>query len=382
MEVSKKIKKIFINFFLITFFILSYIYVTPQITNAQQSVPKEEKMEAVITSIKDVKIIKINGKDQLYQKLELQIKEGRLKDKKVTVENGNLPVTNIREYEKGDKVVLTASKDFKGKDTFYITDYVRRGSLYLLFAIFAGLTIVIGGKRGIASLLGMGLSFGIIFLFILPQISNGKDPIMVSIIASLFIIPITFFLSHGINRKTTIAVLGTLVALIFTGLLANYFVDASRLTGFASEEASFLQAAKPGLVNIQALILAGIIIGVLGILDDITIAQAGIVYQLKETSPKIEYRELYGRAMNIGKDHIASMVNTLVLVYTGAALPLLLLFINNPQPFSQVINLEILAEEIVRTLVASIGLILAVPVTTILAVFAIELERTLKESKE
>jgi uncharacterized membrane protein len=381
MIIMKKINLFIFNILLFALFTLFNVS-NPSAVNAQQSAQNEEKMEATITSIKDVKIIEVNGKDQLYQKLELLINNGRLKDKKVIVENGKLPVTNIREYEKGDKVVITVSKDINGKDTFYITDYVRRGSLYLLFAIFAGLTILIGGKRGIASLFGMGLSFGIIFLFILPQISNGKDPIMVSIIASLFIIPITFFLSHGINRKTTIAVLGTLVALIFTGVLANYFVDASRLTGFASEEASFLQAAKPGLVNIQALILAGVIIGVLGILDDISIAQAGVVYQLKETSPNIEYKELYRRAMNIGKDHIASMVNTLVLVYTGAALPLLLLFINNPQPFSQVINLEIIAEEIIRTLVASIGLILTVPITTAFAVFAIELERTIKESKE
>lgn len=363
------IRKIVLTTF---FFIL--LFISPQIVSAQQNIPKEEKMEAVVTSIKEEKQIEVmDGKKQLYQKLELRVTKGKLKDKMITIENGKLPVVNLRKYQVGEELVITGSKDMEGKDVFYINDYVRRGSLLWLFAIFVGLTVIIGGKRGLASLLGMVLSFLIIFLYILPQISAGSDPITVSIIASLFIIPITFYLSHGINKKTTFAVVGTLIALIITGMLANFFVDFARLTGFASEEASFLQAAKPGLVNIQALILAGIIIGVLGILDDITIAQAGVVYQLKDTSPNLRFGELYSRAMDIGKDHIASMVNTLVLVYTGAALPLLLLFINNPQPFSDIINYEIIAEEIVRTLVASIGLILAVPITTFITALLIDI---------
>src|SRR3990167_3548556 len=202
----------------------------------------------------------------------------------------------------------------------------------------------------------MGLSFFVIFTFVLPQILSGKDPIFIAITASLFIIPISFYLSHGLNRKTTAAVIGTIIALVVTGILANVFVDAARLTGFASEEAAFLQQAKPDLINIRGLLLAGIIIGVLGVLDDITVSQSAIVFQLKEANPRIRFDELYMRAMDVGQDHISSMVNTLILVYTGAALPLLLLFIDNPHPFSEVINYEIIADEVVRTLVGSIGL--------------------------
>jgi len=183
----------------------------------------------------------------------------------------------------------------------------------------------------------------------------------------LFIIPITFYLSHGFNKKTTVAVGGTVIALIITGILAGIFVEAAKLTGFASEEAGFLQVAKQGLVNIKGLLLAGIIIGVLGVLDDVTVSQSAIVFQLKQANAKIKAGELYKRAMDVGKDHISSMVNTLVLVYTGAALPLLLLFIDNPHPFSEVVNYEIIADEIVRTLVGSIGLVLAVPITTLIA---------------
>jgi uncharacterized membrane protein len=229
--------------------------------------------------------------------------------------------------------------------------------------------VLIGKKQGLASIGGMLFSFFVIFTFVLPQISSGNNPITVAIIASFFMIPVTFYLSHGLNKKTTIAMIATLMTLIITGLLASFFIEASNLTGFASDEAAFVEAAMPGFINMQGLLLAGIIIGVLGILDDITISQAAIVYQLHETAPHLSVRTLYTKAMNIGRDHIAAVVNTLILVYTGAALPLLILFVHNPRPFSEVINYEMIAEEIVRTLVASIGLIMAVPITTILAAY-------------
>lgn len=368
---------IFIVFLVLFFFLVSPI--SAQQDNTAPPPAKDERLEATITKVIEEKEIELEGseKKQLYQKLQTTITRGSKKSQTITIENGNLPTVNARSYQVGDTIVITASKDFQGKDLYYITDYVRRSSIYWLFFIFAGLTVVIGRKRGVLSLLGMALSFLIIFTFILPQISSGADPIVIAIIASIGIIPITFYLSHGINKKTHIAVVGTFIALVCTGLLANFFVDAARLTGFASEEAGFLEAMKQGSVNIQGLLLAGIIIGVLGVLDDITISQASIVQQLKKTDPSLSFHELYSRGMEIGRDHIASMVNTLVLVYTGAALPLLLLFINNPSPFSEVINYEILAEEIIRTLVASIGLILAVPITTLIAAWVLERENLL-----
>jgi len=331
---------------------------------------KEETLEARIEKILEEKQIEPVGIDnlQLYQKLELLVTKGSLKDKKIVVENGNLPIANLQKYEVGNKVVVTKGKDFKGNDTFYITDYVRRQALFWLFVIFVIVAVAIGRWQGMTSLVGMGISFLVIFKLILPKILSGSDPVQIAILGSLVIIPATFLLSHGVNKKTGIAIIGTLISLIITGILANAFVEASKLTGFASEEAGFLQAYKPGFINIKGLLLAGIIIGVLGVLDDITISQSAIVQQLKAANPKLKADELYKKAMVVGKDHIASMVNTLVLVYTGAALPLLLLFIDNPHPFSEVVNYEIIADEVVRTLVGSIGLILAVPITTFIAV--------------
>ena len=331
--------------------------------------PKEETLEAIIEKILEEKQIKPMGLEdlQLYQKLELLVTKGSLKDKKIVIENGNLPVANNLKYKVNDKVIVIFSKDFEGNDYFYITDYIRRGSLIWLFLIFIVFTIVIAKWRGLLSLVGMGISFLVIFSFILPKILAGSNPVEIAILGSMIIIPVSFFLSHGFNKKTMIAIGGTLIALIITGILANIFVEAAKLTGFASEEAGFLQVAKQGVINIKGLLLAGIIIGVLGVLDDITISQSAIVFQLKEANQKLKFNDLYKRAMNVGQDHISSMVNTLILVYTGAALPLLLLFIDNPHPFSEIINYEIIADEIVRTLVGSIGLITAVPITTLIA---------------
>jgi uncharacterized membrane protein len=322
----------------------------------------EESLEAKVTQVLVEKT----------QKLRLLVTKGSLKDREIEIESGNIPSVNLPKYKIGDKVIVSYSKDFDGNDFFYITDFVRRDSLVWLFLIFIVVTVTIARWRGLLSLLGMGLSFLVIFLLILPRILAGDNPVEIAILGSLIIIPVTFFLSHGFNKKTGVAIAGTLVALVVTGILSGFFVEASKLTGFASEEAAFLQSAKDGLVNIKGLLLAGIIIGVLGVLDDITISQSAIVFQLKEANEKMKFKELYKRAMSVGQDHISSMVNTLILVYTGASLPLLLLFINNPHPFSEVINYEIVADEIVRTLVGSIGLVLAVPVTTLLAALVVD----------
>lgn len=342
-----------------------------QNTLEQPAPTKDETLEGRVVHIAEEKQVAHEGiqQVQLYQKIQILITKGSLKGKTVTIENGKLPMSNVQKYLPNDEVVIARSKDYEGKDTYFITDYVRRGALSKLFFIFVVMAILVGKWQGVTSLIGMSVSFFVIFQFILPKISLGNDPIYIAILGSLMIIPATFFLSHGINRKTIIAIIGTLISLIITGILANYFVQASQLTGFASEEAGFLQSFKPGIINIQGLLLAGIIIGVLGILDDITISQSAIVSQLKETNPNLSPKDIYTKAMSVGKDHVASMVNTLILVYTGASLPLLLLFIDNPHPFTELINYEFIADEIVRTLVGSIGLILAVPITTLIAAF-------------
>lgn len=327
----------------------------------------EQRIEAVVTDVSENKTITADGPKRTYQIVKVLVTSGDLKGKTLQIENGKIPVINTLTVDKGDKVVVSVTKDEKGKNTYFITDYIRRDVIYLLAGSFAGVILLIGGLRGLTSLLSMLVSFLAILFFILPQILQGRDPILVAIVSALFIIPISFYLSHGYSKKTTTAIIGTMIALILTGILSSFFVQEARLTGFASEEAGFLESVRKGEVQMQGLLLAGIIIGALGVLDDIAISQASIVFQMKQISPKLKIRELFAKGMDVGRDHIASMVNTLVLVYTGAALPLLLLFINNPLPFSQILNTELIAEEIIRTLVVSMGLILAVPIVTFLA---------------
>jgi len=338
--------------------LLLLVLLKPSVIFAQE----EEILEARIVEIVEEKQIE----DQLYQKLKLLVENGSIKDREVIVENGNLAESNIKKYQVGDQVLLAYSKTPDGEDYFYISDYLRRNILGFLFAIFLVLTIAITGWQGITSLIGMAFSFLIIFKIIIPLILSGSDPIISAIIGTIFIIPATFYLSHGLNKKTTVAAISSLLCLIITGVLSAVFANGARLTGFASEEATFLQSMNP-MFNIKGLMLSGILIGSLGILDDVTISQAAIVRKLKEANSRLDFYQLFAKAMSIGKDHIASMVNTLILVYTGAAMPLLLIFVIGAHPFLEIINYEIVAEEIIRTLSGSISLILAVPISTFLA---------------
>lgn len=374
------IKKIITSIFIF----LSLLYVPILIPNAsaqtevemgsdaQLANQQDERLEGTIRTISEEKQIQVMDRSQLYQKLGVEVTTGSLKGQTVTVENGDLPSSNVVHYRVGDEVILSFSKSPDGQSLIMITDFIRRGSLLWLLIIFVGITVLVGRLKGITSIFGMTVSFLVIFLFILPQILAGRDPVFITIIGSLVIIPFSFYLSHGLNKKTTVAIIGTVIALIVTGILASIFVEAGKLSGFVSEEAGFLQAAQGSLINIKGLILSGIIIGVLGVLDDVTISQSAMVREMKSLNPKMSAGELYRSAMAVGRDHIASMVNTLVLVYAGASLPLLLLFINSTHSFSEVINYEIIATEIIRTLVGSIGLVLAVPLTTIIAAVAEE----------
>ena len=242
----------------------------------------------------------------------------------------------------------------------------RLPSLVSLTMLFVIVVLLVSGMHGIRSLLGLVFSFVVIFKFVLPQIVAGSNPIIIALLASVVILMVSYFLSHGINSKSVIAIIGTLGALIVTGMLATIYGNLAGLTGLGSEEAGFLLDTLPR-ESFYKLLLAGMIIGSLGVLDDITISQASIVEELKSANHRLGMGELFLRAMRIGHDHIASLVNTLVLVYAGSALPLLLLFVVSQIGYVDLLNYEALAEEIVRTLVASIGLVAAVPLTTLIA---------------
>lgn len=342
------------------FFVSLLLFLFPKIVCAQSSAP-QETIEG--------KVIESTLKKDTLQKLEVIITKGSNTGETIIIEQSVIESAKKESYKKGDKLLIIKTENADGNPLYYIADKIRRTPQYILFAIFIILALLTGRRQGALSLLGMTTSFLVIFTYILPQIIAGQNPVFTAIIGSSIIIPITFILSHGMNAKTYIAIIATIISLIVTGLLSYLFVGLTNLTGTASEEATFLLTEIGKDLNLQGILLAGIIIASLGVLDDVTIAQASLVQEIKRANEKLMFLELLKRGMNVGRDHIASVINTLVLVYTGASLPLFLLFSYSGKSFSEVINYEIIASEIVKMLVGSIGLILAVPITTIIAAY-------------
>lgn len=270
------------------------------------------------------------------------------------------------DVEAGDRVLLSRVAGPDG-DSYYIVDRVRQTALLWLLVAFVLAVVVTGRFVGLTSLLGLAASMLVLLRFVVPGILSGHSPVLIAVAGALTIMASTLFLAHGVNRKTVVALGGTAVALLFTALLATLTIAAARLTGVASEDAAVLQVLSAEHLSASGLLLGGIIIGALGVLDDVTVAQSSAVFELRRANPLLGPLELYRRAMNVGRDHIAATVNTLVLAYAGASLPLLMLLAIQGEPLVIQVNREFIAIEVVRSLVGSIGLVAAVPLTTAIA---------------
>ncbi|MGQ0678910.1 MAG: YibE/F family protein [Actinomycetota bacterium] len=268
--------------------------------------------------------------------------------------------------EPGDRIVVAQAPEAPEGQQFYFTDRDRRLPLTVLAVVFALCVVALGRLRGLAALAGFALSLSILAYFILPALLEGSNPLAVCIVGAAAVTLVGLYVAHGVTVQTTTALLGTLASLLITALLAFLFVKLGRFSGLSSEEATFLNISA-SQVNLEGLLLGGIIIGALGVLDDVTITQTSAVWELKAANPGLDARGLYRSALRIGRDHIASTVNTLVLAYAGASLPLLILFSVGGLGLGDVLNGEVVAEEVVRTLVGSVGLVASVPITTALA---------------
>ncbi|BCJ72558.1 membrane protein [Catellatospora sp. IY07-71] len=270
----------------------------------------------------------------------------------------------------GDKVVLISSPDAQGGQRYAVVDHDRWGWLLALVALFAAAVIGFARWRGVASLVGLAVSFGVLLLFILPAIQRGEPPLAVAIVGSAVIMFAVIYLTHGVSVGTSMAVLGTLAALVLTGLLGLLCTHLLHLTGAGSDEAAILTNVLAG-VDLRGLLLAGIIIGTLGVLDDVAITQLAIVGELSLADPTLSARRLYRSAIKVGRSHVASVVNTIILAYAGASLPLMLLLVTAGTRTRDVLATQVMAAEIVRGVVGTLGLIAAVPITTALAAWAI-----------
>lgn len=270
--------------------------------------------------------------------------------------------------EVGDKIILVELVDPADPATksYNIAEHQRGKQLIWLAALFAVAIVAFGRWRGLAALGGLVASFAILLGFVLPGISAGQSPLLVAIVGSALIMFVVLYLTHGITAQTSVAVLGTLGSLVLTGVLGTLATAATHLTGFGSEDATTLSMFQRD-VDLHGLLLAGIIIGSLGVLDDVTVTQAATVTELAHANPGLSRMQLYRAATRVGRAHIASTVNTIVLAYAGASLPLLLLLVADSRAVSEILTSEFMAQEIVRSAVATLGLIAAVPLTTGLA---------------
>jgi uncharacterized membrane protein len=300
---------------------------------------------------------------------EVRVTSGAADGENITAPLPNGP--GAPEIAEDDEVVLiqTASPDGK---TYSIVDHQRASELWLLVAAFVLALIAFGRWRGVTALAGLVVTFALLVLFVVPAILAGEPPLLVAIVGSSAIVLTVLYLTHGFGLATSVAVVGTLVSLALTGILSAFTVSALHLTGITDDISTSLGTSYA--VNMEGLLLAGIVIGTLGVLDDVTVTQAATVDELARANPTYGVGQLYRAAMRVGRSHIASVVNTIILAYAGSSLPLLILIVASNDSLGGVVTDQIIAQEIVRSVVGTLGLIAAVPVTTGLA--ALTLRKT------
>ncbi len=269
------------------------------------------------------------------------------------------------QFQAGDRVVLNYQPEALPEFQYSFYDRQRRPVLLVVTLLFVLSVVALGRWRGVAALVGLAASVVLLLQFIVPAIIDGRSPVLVAAVGASAIAYVALYAAHGFRRMTNVALLGTLAALSLTVLLSWIALGVAQLSGFAAEESFILTLA--GRIDIGGLVLAGVVLGSMGAIDDVAVTQASVVWELKAARPDLGWRQLFVRSLRIGRDHIGSMVNTLLLAYAGASMPLLLFFVLSDQSLGTVVNSEVVATEVLRTLLGSIGLVAAVPDTTWLA---------------
>lgn len=312
--------------------------------------------------------IDLGGTVQTYQKARVEILEGEYDGLLMEVAYGrNRIVPEGQLLAPGDEIFVLIGKRPDSVVEAFFVDFVREKALLVLLGVFVAAIILMARWKGVRSLLALAFSLVMIIGYVIPHILAGEDPVLVSLIGAGILLAVSLYLTYGWNWKTHASVFSMVLVLVITGTLAMLFMDVARLTGSGSEEAMFLTQMSDIKINLRGLLLGSIIIGALGVLDDLVTTQSAVVFELHYTDETLGFRAIFEKAMRIGQDHVAATVNTLVLAYAGSSLPLLLLFTLGGGNYDFFINVEYITEEIVRTLVGSLGLMAAVPLTTSIA---------------
>ncbi|HEY59936.1 MAG TPA: YibE/F family protein [Anaerolineae bacterium] len=373
---SEKIVSVIITILaIIAIIILLLIFVPMIIESTFKDMPEaaigfsSETVQARVIGIVEEGTTTLGDHEQPYQILEVEILEGEYQGNRIFIDYGKrqLMPGNYR-LEAGNKILVSVSVHPQtGELSAYFIDFVRGGAIIWLFLLFVIFSILIGGWRGLRSLFGILISIGIIIFFIIPQIIKGSDPVLISVIGAFIFLTISLYVVYGWRLMTHSATVGMFISLVLTSLFSSFAANLTRLTGFGDENVMFLMQQSTIPINMRGLLLAGMIIGSLGVLDDLVIGQSSAVFQLHSVNPDLSFRFLFKRAMIIGRDHAAASVNTLVLAYTAGSLPMLLLFSLSRIDYNMLINISFIAEEIVRSLVGTIGLFISIPITTAIA---------------
>lgn len=354
------VRRLYIIYTLII--ILSFFFPLIQ-TSAQELLPdKVEVIKARVLEVKDKEkeIIPTFNIENKVQEVKALLLEGEGKGREITFNN------DFTSLSPNQTFYINHTTDKDGNEYFAMLEPYRMNVIYLFLGLFILLTILIGGVQGVRGIISLAISLVLIVYALVPFILSGYSPILVSILVSSFIIILGSYITHGFNKTTTSAVFGMILTVIITGALAYIAIDLGNFSGYETEEAVFLNLNHQGNIDLVGILIGGIMIGLLGVLYDVAINQAIFVKELHAIAPNVEKKKIFKRAFYMGREHIGALVDTLAIAYVGASLPLLLLFSNTPN-IELTLNREIFAVEIIRILIGSIGLILAVPITTFIA---------------
>lgn len=379
MKPEKQLNKLPRAFIFLTIFILALAaafalwgipyFFQPPLADAVSTTYGAGTLRAEVTEIIEEGQIDLGGISQTYQVMRVELLEGEYKGILMEVDYGKRQLRpDSFLFTPGDQIFITIGKRPDGVLSAYYVEFVRSRALLLLAGAFVAAIVLISGWKGLRALLAMVFSLLIIIGYIIPHILSGEDPVTVSLIGSAILLGVSLYVTYGWNLKSHTSVLSMVLVLMLTGALAVLFIATTRMSGYGSEDALFLAQMSDVTINLRGLLLGGLIIGALGVLDDLVTTQASAVFELHGANPALKFWQLFQASMRIGQDHVAATVNTLVLAYAGASLPTLLLFTLGRGNYGFLLNTEMVAEEILRTLVGSLGLVAAVPVTTIIAI--------------
>lgn len=348
------------------FWLFAPLFCLAQVETGAHPVQQDEFYRGTVLSVLKETMTQEFQIKTITQNLKVEITEGPQKGTEVEIAYEVDEAKVSQKLHDGSKIIVGKGGS-TSQQPYYVSDVYRLNALWWIVGFFFFITVLFSKMQGVRAFLGLILSFVIIGYGVLPLLIKGHDPLWVALGGSLLIASTTLYIAHGFHMRTSIAFVSILITLGISALLSYLFVSATHLFGMGTEEAFFLQNSPLENINLRGLLLGGMLIGTLGVLDDITTAQAAVVEELHKANPALGFAQLWYRGLSVGREHIVSLVNTLVLAYTGASFPLLLLFSIYQKPMWTTLNSEVIMEEVIRMLVGSIALIFAVPITTFFA---------------